>query len=117
MSRGAMLGGDGLSTLFRSRVSEAVAREAAGDSVAAAIAYEQAVATGARLDLPGWIVATLERRRADRLLRAGDHRAAWRGFDAAADRHRASGNLVAYGWVAVEQAHRACSSGAIERGL
>lgn len=117
MSRGVLLGTDDLSRRFREQAGEARALEGAGDDAAAAAAYGQASAIGVRLMLPGWIVAALERRRAVRLLAAGDRHAAWRAYDAAAERHRKAGDAVASGWVDVEQAHRACAVGELDRGL
>lgn len=117
MAGGVLLGGDELSSLFRAQAAAAAALEAEGDDLAAAEAYGEAAATGLRLDLPGWMVAALKRRRADRLLRAGNRIAAWSGYDAAAERHRKAGDMVASGWVDVEQAHRACSIGDVDRGL
>lgn len=114
---GGFLGGDELSARFISGARRAEELVAAGDDAAAAAEYEGVVTTGARLDLPGWILAALERRRADRLSACGEQDAAWRAFDAAAGRHRAAGDDVAAGWVALEHANRAWATGRHVHGL
>ena len=115
--RGGFVGGDELSGQFMTVARRAEDLVVRGEDAAAAAEYAAVVHIGVRLDLPGWVLGSLERRRADRLSASGEPEAAWRAFDAAADRHRLAGDEVAAGWVALEHANRAWASGHVVHGL